>query len=209
MNQPTSGFGQCTSLPAAVRANRPNESVGEPLQPPLAYQLFSFLDRVLVWIPRDRKPGGLAIALFLLRITILPWLFALGPFVLAAIVSPTVLAAFRQHGPRSPAAGLAAVVLIFGSIALVEELGRYGFVRNAERPFRALALFAVLTSLILTAIFHDHPSTMIWLIGTEVATSAVLYCGMLHQKSFGLLVTVNVICHTALFLVPHSLNAIK
>lgn len=136
-------------------------------------------------------------------------MFALRPFVLAAIVSPTVLAAFRQHGPSSPTAGLAAVVLIFGSIALVEELGRYGFVRNAERPFRALALFAVLTSLILTAIFHDHPSTMIWLIGTEVATSAVLYYGMLHQKSFGLLVAVNVICHTALFLVPHSLNAIK
>jgi hypothetical protein len=117
------------------------------------------------------------------------------------------MAAFRQHTASSPAVALGTGVLVFGSIALVEELGRCGFVRNAEQPLRALVLFTIVTSLISAAIFHDHPSTVILFIMIEVAASTVLYYGTQQRSRFGLFVAANVICRTAIFIVPHSLNA--
>ena len=108
----------------------------------------AWIDYALFWIPNARKPGLLAFGLYLARVTVLPMALAFA-----------VLAPFASALPRHPLAGLT-VMLAFA--VLTEECGRYGFVRRAESPIRALTLFTLLVIIVETTVYwRGHASILV------------------------------------------------
>ena len=134
-----------------------------------AWRLPAWLDYWLFWIPGSRKPGLLAFALFLLRVTVWPM-----------VLSFLVLAPFAAGLPRHP---LLAISVMLAFSVLVEECGRYGFARKAEKSIRALVLFTALIIAVETAVYWRASVSVAVNIGLRapsmlvhmVASTALLY----------------------------------
>jgi hypothetical protein len=166
-----------------------------------------FLDRVFLWLPNDSEPGFWAVCLVLLRQAILPWVVMLTPVVGVALAKPGLFDRLRQR-PIPGWAGLAFAALIFGSIALIEELSRYAFVRRAEQPRRAIIIFTAALVAGELLIFHDRLYTIAWISAAEILASVALYAALQRRLRPLIIVPAIIVVHTAIYVIaPQVLSA--
>jgi hypothetical protein len=154
---------------------------------------------VFLWIPKDQAPGVGAVCLFLLRQITLPLVLMIGPFVLWEAVAPAKFDPLRHMSSMPGWATAIIVPLIFGCIIFVQELGRYSFVRKAERPLRALAVFTAVVIVCILVLNHDRLYTMVWMICAQLAASGVLFYGLHYRRYIYAIILAIVIGHTAIF----------
>lgn len=162
--------------------------------------ILGFLDRVFLWLPNETKPGVWAVGLVLLRQATLPWIVMLTPAVALALASPGLLDRVRQN--RMPGwSGMAAAILAFGSIALVEGLSRYAFVRRASQRGRAIVIFTAVIVAAELLISHGRLYTMVWMTASEVLASVALYESLRRRLAPGVIVPAIIAAQTAIYVV--------
>ena len=164
----------------------------------LRYPIEAFLDGLLLWLPNEDAPGFWAVCLSLLRQAVLPFFFVLGPVCAYMLLFRSVsLKALLPGAAPGSIKGLIPIC-IFGSIALVQELSRYAFVRRASNPTRSVALFAAVVVACMVIVYHDHPYTLAWMITAQLGASAAVIGVRTYWSWRALIVTVIVVCQTAI-----------
>ena len=159
------------------------------------------LERIFLWIPDAEAPGVLAVLTYILRQTVLP---------LALLLTPLVIYVTATHSlPSFEHLGALFAILVFGCMDLVQELNRYAFVRQAERPFRAATIFCTVTICGIVLLYHDSPYTLVWMIAAQLSASAALLWGLQAGIYAAPLVAVIVACQTLVSvaaprLLPHA-----
>jgi hypothetical protein len=177
----------------ATAPRRPAEtpSRNEPANP-----VAEFLDRVFLWLPNDSAPGIPAVGLYLLRQVTLPFVLMLAPFVILALLAPPKFN-FLSLTSSNTAFTWSIVAFAFGCMALVQELGRYAFVRRAELPVRAAAIFNAVTVTVILIFYHDHLYTCIWMIAAQLAASAAIVYALRYRPYIVAVVAALVVAQTA------------
>ena len=171
---------------------RPAEtpSRNEPANPVLR-----FLDRVFLWLPNDSAPGIPAIGLYLLRQVTLPFALMLAPFAILALVTPK----FDLLSLMASNSGLtwSIVAFAFGCMALVQELGRYAFVRRAAAPMRAAAIFTAVTVAVALLFYHDQLYTSGWMIAAQLAASTAIVYALRYRPYIFAVIAALIVGQTA------------
>jgi hypothetical protein len=169
--------------------------VGLPPRVGPANPLLKFLDRLFLWLPNDHAPGFPAVCLFLLRQFTLAPILMVGPLVVGMLVSPRA----NLVGDVGKTPGWVMAAFIAVCMALVQELGRYSFVRHAERPLRSLAVFTAVTLTIVLLMYHDRLYTVTWAAMAQLAASAAIFYGLQYRKYIAALIAAIIIGHTAVY----------
>jgi hypothetical protein len=171
----------------AVRAHYPNR--------PRPVGSRSVLDRLFLGIPNEREPGFLAVVVFFVRqigfsavailLLLLSWLFLLRP----------------DLHPQDASATSLIGVLMFGPLVFFEELGRYSFVRRADRPLRALVIFTVATALACVVFDTRDYYAMAWSVSATILASVALYFGLRLPRRLPYVVAALIFAHTAIYVI--------
>jgi len=96
--------------------------------------------------------------------------------------------------------------LAFAPLIVFEELGRYAFVRRAERPLRALVVFTVPIVAICTLFGWDDPYALGWEAGSTVLASAILYFGLRYRPYLALVVAGLIVAHMTIFMTAPNVD---
>jgi hypothetical protein len=154
----------------------------------------NILDRVFLGIPNEREPGALAIVVFMAR-----------QYAFTAATVLCVLIGWLSSG--GPAAGAKAAdglgltrAFAFAPLIIFEELGRYAFVRRAERPLRALIVFTAPIVAICALFDLNDLYGLAWEAGSSVLASAVLYWGLRYRGHLPYVVAALMAAHMAIFM---------
>jgi hypothetical protein len=158
--------------------------------------LLRVLDRVFLWLPNDRSPGVAAVGLYLVRQVFLPIAIIIAPIMMLMLISGSGLMLNPAAMPKWN--GEAIVAILFGAIALVQELSRYAFVRRAERPLRSLIIFTVVVVACILIVYHDRFYTPAWMIAAQLAASAVIFFGLRRRELIPFVLAGLIVCQTAI-----------
>ncbi len=159
--------------------------------------ILKFLDRLLLWLPNERSPGLPAVGLFLVRQVMLPMVLLIGPLIVAGLAFPnTNLTQVFSKAPAWPAALF--IFLCFGS---VQELGRYSFVRRADRPLRSLIIFTITTIMFVVIVYHDEHYRMGFGIAGQIVASGVLFYATRHRKYIVPILLAIIVSDVALYMI--------
>jgi hypothetical protein len=156
------------------------------------------LDKLFLGIPNERAPGVLAVLVFFARqfgfTAIAALLFVAGWFIFAPPV-------FGGALPTLPAW---ARFFVVAPLIFFEELGRYSFVRRAERPLRALAFFTIPVVAICALDAHNDLYELTWMTSSTVLASAVIYWGLGRRRHLAYVVAGLFVAHTAVYMAAPS-----
>jgi hypothetical protein len=200
MVQPMNGgaFGRRGLAVAPVTVTALQPPLSPPPQEETSWPAPTFLERIFLWLPNEAAPGFLAVCLVLLRQAILPFVLMLAPFVLIALLSPQILA-HLGHGAGAPKWQILSVVpFAFGCFALVQELGRYSFVRRAEQPLRAISIFTATTVVAILLVYHTHLYTCLWMTAAQLAASAALVYVLPYRRYIPVVIAILIVGQTAI-----------
>jgi len=160
-----------------------------------------FLDKVFLWLPDAEAPGFRAIGLVLLRQALLPLVVMLVPIVVVAIVMVKLhMTSFNPGaaGYAIPSWWVASILPFgFGAMNLVQELNRYGFVRQAERPVRAVSIFSSVAIVVSLLLSHNSLIAVLGAIATQVIASAALIFALDYRKYIAGVLVALIAVHTA------------
>ena len=123
--------------------------------------LDNMLDAVFVRVPNERNPGFLAVVVFFCR------QFVFSGLAMIALVLG-YLAFANPHLTEDPNFLVFGMILASGPLVFFEELGRYAFVRRAERPLRALAIYTAATAAVCALFFRNDLLVVAWTTGATV-----------------------------------------
>jgi hypothetical protein len=151
------------------------------------------LDRVFLWLPNEQKPGFSAVFVVALRQAVLPLILMLGLFAVGGISLKSLLPGSPQTG-----AGVILTAYVVGSIALVQELSRYAFIRRADIPVKSALLFAAVVMVSIVVVFHDAPYTMAWMAAAQGAASLAMLFTRVFKGQRMWIVAAIVVCQTVL-----------
>jgi hypothetical protein len=164
------------------------------------------LDRLFLWIPRECAPGLAAVCLFLLRQIVLSTVLMLTAF--AALAMAFSGANLMESFSKIP--GWSIQIAISMSFGIVQELGRYSFVRHADRQIRSLIIFTITTTTFVLIAFHDDLYTVIWATVDQAAASVVMFYGLRFKRHIAIVIGAIVACHVVVYTmapqIPKSLG---
>jgi hypothetical protein len=171
-------FGRRERPPAPV-ATPPQSAapdMPQPEAPPRAASgspVLRFLDRLFLWIPTAQSPGLGAVGLFLVRQAILAPIMMMALFWALMLAFPKVN--WIDGISKTPA--FVPMSFVCSCVAVVLELGRYSFVRSADRPMRSLSIVTAVT-IALNLLLYRSLLAMCWAIPAQLAASAAMFYGL-------------------------------
>jgi hypothetical protein len=164
----------------------------QPLKPvstaPGARGVLHWLDRLFLGIPNEREPGALAVLVFFIR------QYAFEGVALLLFTTYLLSGTNRTGG-----SGDLMRVLTFSPLIVFEELGRYSFVRRADRPLRALIVFTAPIVAISALVDRSDLLAFAWEAGWSLLASAALYWGLRHRPYLAYLTVGLIVAHLCVF----------
>jgi hypothetical protein len=203
MVQPAEGalFGRRGFARPSLPIAPPKAAPGRPPRVDPANPFLKVLDRVFLWIPNDHAPGIPAVGLFLIRQFTLPLILMIAPVLVFLVAAPN--ANLVEGLGKMPNWLLPPFMM--GSIALVQELGRYSFVRNADRPVRSLSVFTAAAIAFVLLMYHDNLARLGLALVAQFAAGAAIFYGLRYRRWIALIVAAIVVGHTAVYMAAPDL----
>jgi hypothetical protein len=184
-----------------VEIANPRPSVEPQIPEGTRISSHTFLEMVFLWLPNERAPGFPAVCVALLRQVILPFVLLAAPFLVIGLLLG--FAGLRNFNPMAEGYGashwwmLVTPLLVFGGFALVQELARYSFVRHADEPVRAVAIFTIV-AIAMTVLRHYHQILpCLALVASQLIASAVILGALNYRPCIAAVIAALVVGQTA------------
>jgi hypothetical protein len=198
VNQPVkpAAFGRATFTNIATTPPPPESHAPVDPEPSEANRLVNILEKAFLWVPCEENPGFPAICLTLVRQIVLPIFVFLAPVIGLAFVSN--LQPFAP-GYAAPTWWLPIIgPFLFGCFALVEQLGRYGFVRHADRQMRAVSIFSTVPFCLVVMLAHARVFPCVRELAFQIVASIAMLYALRNRNLLPIVIGALVIAQVAL-----------